>query len=90
LLEAVGRTGSISAAAEEFKVPYRRAWERLHEMESALGKSLVETAVGGPAGGGARLTAQADDLIRRFHVFADGLEAEIDRRYQEAFHPGKP
>ncbi len=85
LMEAIEETGSITAAAELLEVPYRRAWQRVHEMEERLGISLVETEIGGASGGGAKLTPQAKDLISRFHRFADGLESEIEVRYQEAF-----
>ncbi|MGD2252211.1 MAG: LysR family transcriptional regulator [Anaerolineales bacterium] len=88
LLEAVERTGSITAAAAEVEVPYRRAWEKLHEMEERLGKVLVETEVGGEGGGGATLSAEAKDLIQRFHVFAHGMEDEIVQRFKGAFEGG--
>ncbi|OGT27879.1 MAG: hypothetical protein A2Z17_06790 [Gammaproteobacteria bacterium RBG_16_66_13] len=85
LLEAVERTGSISAAAEELKVPYRRAWEKLKEMETNFGQTLVETEVGGVHGGGARLTESARDLMDRFRKFEAGLADEIQSRYRRAF-----
>lgn len=85
LLEQIERTGSISSAAEAMEVPYRRAWEKIHEMESRLGESLVETEVGGPGGGGARLTPLAQDLMRRFRAFAAQLDGEIQDRFQAAF-----
>jgi molybdate transport system regulatory protein len=44
LLEAVGRHGSLVAAARELRVPYRTAWQRLHEMEERLGTRLVEAS----------------------------------------------
>jgi molybdate transport system regulatory protein len=47
LLKSIARHGSISAAASEMGVPYRRAWQRLHEMEERLGEALVNTEVGG-------------------------------------------
>ena len=47
LLEAVDRTGSISAAAHAMNIQYRLAWNRIHEMEERLGLSLVQTTVGG-------------------------------------------
>jgi molybdate transport system regulatory protein len=88
LLEAIAETGSISAAAEKLDVPYRRAWQRIKEMEERVGFPLVETEIGGARGGGTRLTARAGDLIRQFHVFSDGLEDEISARYRSAFpHP---
>ncbi|HEY1408475.1 MAG TPA: LysR family transcriptional regulator, partial [Promineifilum sp.] len=41
LLRAVAASGSISAAAEELQIPYRTAWQKIHEMETRLGKKLV-------------------------------------------------
>jgi len=88
LLEAIDAAGSIRAAAEELHVPYRRAWEKVHEMEARSGRRLLDTEVGGEGGGGARLTAEAKDLVRRFHRFESGLDVEVERRYQKAFGSG--
>jgi molybdate transport system regulatory protein len=85
LLQAIARTGSITAAAEEIGVPYRRAWEKLQEMEKGLGRSLIQTEVGGVGGGGATLTPEAQDLMHRFEGFSSGLDAEIEQRFQRAF-----
>ncbi len=88
LLEEIGARGSISAAAEAMQVPYRRAWERIHEMEKALGHALVETEVGGPGGGGACLSPEARGLIRRFKEFSSGFEEDVDRRFEASFGEG--
>lgn len=85
LLLAIAEHGSITAAAEALSVPYRRAWERLKEMEDRLGLTLVETEVGGAGGGGAQLTAQAHDLIARFHQFAEKMDEEVAARFAKAF-----
>ncbi len=85
LLEAIDELGSIRAAAERVGVPYRRAWEKVQEMEARSRQSLVETEVGGEGGGGARLTPAARDLVRRFGEFESGLDQEIARRYLAAF-----
>jgi len=94
LLEAIAVSGSISAAAVEMDIPYRLAWERIHEMEKRLKLTLVDTAIGGAGGGGANLTEVAHDLIYRFHTFADGLDEEVTMRYKKAFEGfsigGKP
>ncbi|HJW83905.1 MAG TPA: LysR family transcriptional regulator, partial [Anaerolineae bacterium] len=47
LLEAIGATGSISAAAARLNVPYHRAWDKLDEMEKGIGVKLVATQTGG-------------------------------------------
>jgi len=84
LLEAIQASGSIRAAAEKLGIPYRRAWEKVHEMEYRSGLRLLETEVGGEGGGGARLTDEAKDFVDRFQ-FEAGLEDEILRRYEGAF-----
>jgi molybdate transport system regulatory protein len=85
LLEAIQASGSIRAAADWLDIPYRRAWEKVHEMEDRCGMRLLETEVGGEGGGGARLTDEAKDFVERFHRFEAGLEDEILRRYEGAF-----
>jgi molybdate transport system regulatory protein len=85
LLEHIRETGSITAAAKIMDVPYRRAWERIQEIESRLGFALLDTEVGGEGGGGAKLTSRAEDLIQRFHRFVDGIDDEIEGRFQRAF-----
>jgi molybdate transport system regulatory protein len=85
LLEAVAATGSISAAATRMEIPYRVAWSKIREMERGLGTALIQTRVGGSDGGGAVLTAAANDYIRRYHQLADGLEEWVKQRFHEVF-----
>ncbi len=87
LLEAIAETGSISAAAEKLDVQYRRAWDKLHEMEAGLGVKLVDTAVGGKGGGGAQLTPAGQRAVDEFHAFENGLEAEVAQRFRRIYHP---
>ena len=85
LLEAIEAAGSITAAAEQLKVPYRRAWEKLQEIEQGLGVKVVDTAVGGTHGGGARLTPAGRRAVEQFRQFAEGFEEEVAQRYRAAF-----
>jgi molybdate transport system regulatory protein len=85
LLEAIAVTGSISAAAERMKLPYRRAWEKVHEIEQGLGTKVVATVIGGKGGGGAQLTPAGRRAIEQFRAFASGLEAEVARRFRDSF-----
>ena len=87
LLRAIDETGSINAAAEKMKVSYHRAWEKLHEMESRLGVTLVDTQTGGVHGGGARLTVAAREYIAHFDQFCEGMDELVARRFDEAFGP---
>ncbi|RME85031.1 MAG: LysR family transcriptional regulator [Caldilineae bacterium] len=74
LLEAVARTGSISAAAESMDIQYRLAWKRIREMEERLGLNLVTSTVGGKGGGGTTLTPAAEKLVARFNRMVAAIE----------------
>lgn len=75
LLDAIGRTGSISAAGREMGMSYRRAWLLVDSLNAAFAEPLVETATGGNRGGGARLSDFGADVLRRYRA----LEATAAR-----------
>jgi molybdate transport system regulatory protein len=56
LLESIRDTGSISAAAREMGMSYKRAWLLLDSMNQAFTEPVVTAAPGGSGGGGATLT----------------------------------
>jgi molybdate transport system regulatory protein len=56
LLEAIGRTGSISAAGRELGMSYRRAWLLADALNHMFPEVLVTASPGGSHGGGAKLT----------------------------------
>ena len=78
LLELVGETGSISAAARKMNMSYRRAWLLMDELNHMFGRDVIETAAGGSGGGGAHVTAFG---LRVIQVFRD-LEVEADALVQ--------
>jgi len=88
LLRAVARCGSISAAAEETGIPYRTAWQKIHEMETRLGRKLVETQTGGQHGGGAKLTAAAELYLEQFDRFAHDIERFVLDAFEANFGSG--
>jgi molybdate transport system regulatory protein len=81
LLEGVDRSGSLSAAARQLGMSYRRAWLLLHNTNEAFHEPVVEMAVGGKDGGGAQLTAFGRQLVSDFRAF----EEEVDRLAVERF-----
>ena len=85
LLQAVQKTGSISGAAELMDIPYRRAWEKIHQLEERLKIKLVETQVGGYGGGGAHLTPQCLKLIAKYITLTQGVDALLQQRFKEIF-----
>lgn len=85
LLETIEETGSINSAAAVMKITFARAWGKIHEMEEGLGFKLVDTQIGGQGGGGATITVKGRTLIRKFRAFGEGLDEEIDQRFNTAF-----
>ncbi len=68
LLEAIRRTGSISAAGREFGMAYRRAWLLTDEMNRMFASPLVEARNGGRNGGGAILTDLGEQVITLYRT----------------------
>lgn len=85
LLKAVEETGSISKAAEQMDIPYRRAWEKIHQSEERLGIKLLDTQIGGSGGGGAKITAEGKALIEKYKALIVGVDVQLKQRFQEIF-----
>ena len=68
LLDAIDAAGSITGAARRMGMSYRRAWLLVETMNGCFRKPLVETARGGPHGGGARLTGLGKDVLARYRA----------------------
>ncbi len=66
LLEGVRETGSIAAAGRRMKMSYKRAWLLIDELNQMFDTPLVDAARGGREGGGARLTARGEEVLRRY------------------------
>jgi molybdate transport system regulatory protein len=66
LLEAIERTGSISAAGRVLGMSYRRTWLLVDTMNRCWKYPLVETATGGSHGGGARLSALGKQVLTHY------------------------
>ena len=63
LLEAIDRTGSISAAGRVHAMSYRRAWLLVDELNQLFAAPLVAAHHGGARGGGAHLTDEGRRIV---------------------------
>lgn len=83
LLDAVARTGSISAAAREMGMSYRRAWLLVDTMNRAFRSPLVEAAKGGAGGGGARVTEFGLQVLARYRAMEFKAAASVAAEMRE-------
>lgn len=84
LLEAIARTGSISSAARELGMSYRRAWLLVDEIGKLFTRPILTTAAGGVHGGGAELTDFGHALVAAYRRIEDRA-AEVARSELIAF-----
>jgi molybdate transport system regulatory protein len=68
LLEAIDKTGSITAAAKGLDMSYRRAWVRLAELNRSLREPAVESAKSGAAAGGSALTDAGRQVVMLYRT----------------------
>ncbi len=68
LLEAIGSTQSISAAARHIELSYKAAWDAVEAMNNLADEPLVARSVGGKGGGGTRLTERGQQLVATYRA----------------------
>jgi molybdate transport system regulatory protein len=66
LIEAIERSGSISAAARAMGMSYRRAWLLVDALNHMFNRPLVVAASGGSHGGGAEVTDFGRDIAAAY------------------------
>lgn len=77
LIERIDATGSISAAARAMRMSYRRAWQLVEALNGDFREPVIETAVGGRRGGGARVTPFGRQLAVSYRSMEDDASAAI-------------
>ena len=90
LLEAIYRAGSLSQAARDLGMSYRRGWLLLSSLNSSFRQPIAVTATGGRGGGGARVTPFGRKLIQRYRTFEDGAQARAVRAFKEIAEKALP
>lgn len=78
LLEAIASSGSISGAARELGMSYRRAWLLVETMNRCFREPLVISLVGGRHGGGARLSDTGELVLRHFRSIEVHARSEVE------------
>jgi molybdate transport system regulatory protein len=81
LLEAIGRTGSISAAGRELGMSYRRAWLLVDAVSKLFAQPVVIAAAGGAHGGGAQLTDYGRAVVAAYRRVEARTRAAIAEEF---------
>jgi len=66
LLFAIQKCGSISQAAKEVPMSYKKAWEAVDTMNNLSSQAIVIREKGGKGGGGTSLTKYGENLLKTY------------------------
>ena len=77
LLLAIGECGSLAEGGQQVGISYRRAHNLISVLNRRCGIKIVETRVGGPGGGGTRLTRDGLRLVQDYVSLRNELEDRV-------------
>jgi molybdate transport system regulatory protein len=83
LLELVGETGSLRAAAARMGMAYMTAWMHVKTLNRRFRSPLVASKRGGKTGGGAVLTPMGQRVVALYHRMEAQSHAAIQKGLRE-------
>jgi len=79
LLERIAATGSISAAARQMRMSYKRAWQLVDDMNRSFRQPVIDTLAGGARGGGATLTSSGEGVVEAYRKLQKKVQLSTTR-----------
>jgi molybdate transport system regulatory protein len=79
LLENIAATGSISAAARQMRMSYKRAWQLVDDMNRSFNQPVINTIAGGAHGGGATLTDCGKRVVKAYRSMQKKIKLSATR-----------
>jgi len=89
LLRQVDKMKSLHQAANQMGMAYSKAWHLIRTLEQRLGFPLLERKVGGPSGGGSRITPKAKELMTLYGRFRKDIKDCMEKIYRKHFGNSK-
>jgi molybdate transport system regulatory protein len=80
LLEAIRDSGSLSPAARDIEMSYRRAWLLVESLKQSFREPVTVASTGGKDGGGMLVTEFGDALIKSYRELERDFETLAARR----------
>ncbi|MBB5691544.1 LysR family transcriptional regulator [Roseomonas alkaliterrae] len=80
LMEGIRDAGSIAAAGRRMGMSYQRAHDLVAALNADFREPLVATAMGGPGGGGARLTPLGEAVLDAYRKAEEAAEEAVRDR----------
>lgn len=88
LLKEIELQGSISKAAKEMGMSYKKAWRLVDSMNGIGSDVLVKRTIGGKGGGGTQLSDAGRKAIELFTELRDDNHKFLDKKMAQIDFPG--
>jgi molybdate transport system regulatory protein len=86
LLEGIAASGSLSQAARNMRMSYRRAWLLLADLNVSFDQPVALTSTGGRGGGGVTLTPFGERLVVQYRKMEAKLKTLAEAHFMD-FRP---
>lgn len=83
LLRKIEQFGSISKAAKDMKMSYKKAWGLIDSINSQSEKPIVEKQSGGVNGGGTIVTDEGKRMIKSFEIISQKCEDFLNKELEK-------
>jgi molybdate transport system regulatory protein len=83
LLKSVDQLGSLSKAAAQLNISYKKAWDLIKSVNDAAQEPVTITETGGSGGGGMKLTPYGQKIIEQFEQVKAKANDFIDEQHFE-------
>ena len=80
LLETIGKSGSLSQAARDLGMSYRRAWLLVESLNTSFREPCTVATTGGKGGGGVKLAKFGEELIKSYRALEQDIAEAAIRR----------
>ena len=80
LLKRIQKDGSLSKAAAQMEMSYRKAWELVQRLNHHAEVPLVILKKGGQHGGGAEVTSNGLKIIEEYEALQKKIDELIDQQ----------
>ena len=80
LLKRIEKEGSLSKAAAQMHMSYKKAWELVQRLNQHAEVPLVILKKGGQHGGGAEVTLRALEIIKEYESMQKKIDKLVDQQ----------
>lgn len=81
LLKEIYKEGSLSKAAGQMNLSYRKAWELVQRLNHHSKEPLIVLKKGGPHGGGAEITPRALKVIEEYDILQKKIDELVEQQH---------